>query len=208
MARKDQSILDDWLALSVVGGCSRRGRCCLACSSDTSPHPPLPTNPHLKSFAKLASGLAWIAFIFLLPAGHTFSNSVRKRRLLEPGRATLSQSALCRGSSWRNLLPRLNRDGYVVENYARGPDGGVDLRLWKNQNLYLVQCKRWRTKKVDVQSGPRDVRPYDCRRSLWRHFIITSGMFTQRSRNFASDKPVDLIDGRTFADMVFRGKAE
>jgi hypothetical protein len=44
-------------------------------------------------------------------------------------------------------------DGFRVSEPGRdGADGGVDLRLWKDEKTTIVQCKRWRTYKVGV--GP------------------------------------------------------
>jgi restriction system protein len=32
--------------------------------------------------------------------------------------------------------------------------------------------------------------------------IITSGIFTQEAKNFASGKPIDLVEGKQLADLV------
>lgn len=43
------------------------------------------------------------------------------------------------------------RQGYTVrENLVGGADGGVDLSLERNDQITLVQCKRWRDKPVGV----------------------------------------------------------
>ena len=39
----------------------------------------------------------------------------------------------------------------MVENHGVGSDGGIDLRLKKSGNVFLVQCKHWKTQKVDVR---------------------------------------------------------
>lgn len=47
------------------------------------------------------------------------------------------------------------RKGYtVIENRGRGADGGVDIRLQKDGQLHLVQCKQWQSQKVRVNESP------------------------------------------------------
>ena len=44
------------------------------------------------------------------------------------------------------------RQGYdIVENGLGGADGGIDLILRKDGKTFLVQCKQWRHKCVDVK---------------------------------------------------------
>ena len=95
--------------------------------------------------------------------------------------------------------------GYSVEeNGGGGPDGGIDLVLWKNSQKYIVQCKRWKTYRV----GPEIVREqYGIMTAIAADgaIIVTSGHFTDAARQFAKNLPIRLIDGpelrRTIAQV-------
>ena len=94
------------------------------------------------------------------------------------------------------------RKGYsVVENYGVGPDGGIDLVLKKAGNLILVQCKRWKTQKVDVRVV-REMYGVMTAERASGVIIITSGLFTQEARIFAEGKPIDLVEGHQLVDLI------
>jgi len=83
---------------------------------------------------------------------------------------------------------------FKVTDTNRGPDGGVDLRLSKNDRTATVQCKHWRKKKVGV-SVVREQFGIMTAENAERCFVVTSGEFTQEAKNWASDKAIDLVDG-------------
>jgi len=143
-----------------------------------------------------------IALILLIPAMISFFNSFRKKKLLDKQQDLDTIRAL----SWKQLeelvAEAYRRKNYsVVENYGIGPDGGVDLVLKKDGNLFLVQCKQWKNQRVDV----RVVREmYDVMTAKQANavIIITSGLFTQEAKNFAANKPIDLVEGNQLADLI------
>jgi restriction system protein len=62
-----------------------------------------------------------------------------------------------RSLSWQNFEKQLasayRQNGYQVEETGGGgPDGGIDLKLYKNGRYTVVQCKHWRTWKVNVSN--------------------------------------------------------
>ena len=93
------------------------------------------------------------------------------------------------------------REGYTVKPTKRGPDGGIDLRIKKDEQLYLVQCKQWKMRKVPV-AVVRELFGLITAEHATGGFIVTSGELTQEARNFAIDKPIHIIDGTTFHQFI------
>jgi restriction system protein len=157
----------------------------------------------LKSFAGAAPKLAFIlAFILIIPAPFSFFNTIRKRKLLDKQKDLDTIKSL----SWKEfeelVAEAYRRKGYsVVENYGTGPNGGVDLVLKKDGNIFIVQCKQWRSSKVDVKVV-REMYGVMTAEQANGVIIITSGMFTQEAKNFASGKPIDLVEGNQLLDLV------
>ncbi len=157
----------------------------------------------LKSIASVAPNIAWlVAIVFLLPAAVSAVDSLRKRRLLDRQSGIDSIRAL----SWKEfeelLAEAYRRDGYAVrENVSTGPDGGVDLRIEKDGNVYLVQCKQWRIDKVGV-SVVREMYGLMTAERASGVIVATSGMFTQEAKNFAAHKPIDLVEGNQLVHLI------
>lgn len=146
--------------------------------------------------AWLVLGLCWLAALA------SYIGAKGRRRLLE------AQSGLdsLRALSWRQfeLLvgEAFRRQGYSVqETGLGGADGGIDLVLRKEGKLTIVQCKRWKTQRVDVKvvremygllahHGASDVK------------IIAVGAYTADAQRFAAGKPIELIAGAALLDMV------
>ena len=144
------------------------------------------------------------AALFLLPAGASFFNRARKKRLLDQRRDIES----IRNLSWRAfeelVAEAFRRDGYqVTENAYAGPDGGVDIRLRRDGKSYLVQCKNWQKQKVGV-STVREMYGVLIDEAAHEIFIVCSGRFTEEARQFAEGKPISLVDGGALAAMIGR----
>lgn len=157
----------------------------------------------VKNLAQLAPRFAWMAAaIFLLPAAGSAIQSFRKRRMFD------RQSGIesIRSLSWKQFEELLGeafrRQGYSVqENTYAGPDGGIDLTIKRDGNVYLVQCKQWRAAKVNVKVV-REMLGLVTAHGAQGAIIVTSGMFTQEAKSFASGKSIDLVEGRQLVDMV------
>ena len=94
------------------------------------------------------------------------------------------------------------RQGYTVyENTGAGPDGGIDLTLKKNGELILVQCKQWRNIKVGVDKV-RELYGVQISQNANKSILMTSGFFTQEAKNFAANKPIDLVEGSQLLEFV------
>ncbi len=94
------------------------------------------------------------------------------------------------------------RQGYsVVENTSAGPDGGVDIRIHKAGETHLVQCKQWRSSKIGV-NVVRELYGVMTAESATSGIVVCSGMYTEEAKNFAADKPIDLVDGRQLERLI------
>lgn len=157
----------------------------------------------LRGFAQQGPTIApFLSVVLLVPAFVSYFNSLRKRKLLNQQTDLESIKSL----SWKEFEELVGeayrRKGYlVVENHGTGADGGIDLRLRKSGNLILVQCKRWKTNKVDVRVV-REMYGLMTAECASAAIIITSGLFTQEARLFAEDKPIDLVEGHQLVDLI------
>lgn len=154
------------------------------------------SSPAFAPFAWLMLGACWLAALV------SYMGARGRQRLLETRTGLDSLHAL----SWRQfeLLvgEAFRRQGYAVqETGLGGADGGIDLVLRKEGKLTIVQCKRWKTQRVDVKvvremygllahHGASDVK------------IIAIGAYTADAQRFAAGKPIELISGPALLDMV------
>ena len=144
----------------------------------------------------------FLAGLFVLGAGFSFFNVKRKQRLLERQTGLDSIRAL----GWREfeelVAEAYRRDGYhVIENEGAGPDGGVDVRLRKDGELHLVQCKNWRNRSVGVRTV-REMYGVLTAENASQVIIVCSGYFTGDARQFATGKPIRLVDGEALLTLV------
>ena len=161
------------------------------------------TNPLLQGLLNAAPGLAPLfGIVLLIPAPISAFNAWRKRRLLDEQ----EDIASIRSLSWKQF-EELVAEAYrrqefrVVENTAGGADGGVDIRLVKNGETHLVQCKQWRSNKVGVNIV-REMFGVMTAQKAASVIIVTSGHFTREAQDFAAGKPIQLVDGPQLADLI------
>lgn len=157
-------------------------------------------------FILIAPQMPWVtitfAISFLAIAVISALTSARKRRLLDRQRSIESIRSL----GWKQFEELLGeayrRQGYSVkENSSAGPDGGIDLTIRRDGNVYLVQCKQWRSSKVGVKVV-REMLGLVTAHRVQGTIIVTSGMFTQEANAFASGKPIDLVEGHQLVDLI------
>ena len=145
-----------------------------------------------------------VAMLFLLTALLSFSERRRKRRLLDRQRSLDS----IRDLHWRRfeelVAEAFRRDGFtVIENVGAGADGGVDIRLRRGGERYLVQCKNWRKQRIGVATV-REMFGVLVAESAREVFVVGSGTFTAEAVRFAKGKPISLVDGDALMEMVAR----
>jgi len=165
-------------------------------------------NIYLASLGKGLSGkplapLAWALLgLCWLAALASYIGAKRRRRLLE----TQTGLESIRSLSWRQfeLLvgEAFRRQGYAVqETGLGGADGGIDLMLRKNGAITLVQCKQWRTQRVDVKVV-REMFGLLAHHQASAVKIIAVGTYTAEAQRFATGKPIDLITGDALLELV------
>lgn len=87
------------------------------------------------------------------------------------------------------------RMGYRAEAVGGTSDGGIDVIATKDGVKHYIQCKKYITSEVGV-GAMRDFYG-----ALADHLIdgkgyfITTNRFTHEAEQFASDKPIELVDG-------------
>jgi restriction system protein len=107
--------------------------------------------------------------------------------------------ALLQQLSWKDfeflVSEHFKKQGYSTDLVnAQGADGGVDIRVYKEGHLYLVQCKHYKAWKVSVQTV-RELYGVMTAEGAVGGFIVTTGRFTKDAHSFATGKPIELIDG-------------
>ena len=149
-----------------------------------------------KILAWAALGVCWIAALA------SFIGRQKRKRLLE------TQTGLdsLRAMSWREFEmlvgEAFRRLGYRIEETGLGgADGGIDLLLRKDSKTTLVQCKQWRSQRVDVKVV-REMYGLLAHHGTDAVKIVAIGDFTPDARRFAQGKPIELIHGEALLVMI------
>lgn len=151
-----------------------------------------------------------VPFLFLAGAVASYLGR-RKRAGLIDDVATGKAGEALRSMSWRDfelLVGEAFRlQGYsVTETGGGGADGGIDLKLKKGNEVFLVQCKQWRAYKVSV-NVVRELFGVMSAEGATGGFVVTSGIFTADAKAFAEGRNIDLIDGQALSVMVELARA-
>lgn len=151
-------------------------------------------------FAWFALAVCWIAALA------SFVGSRRRSHLLEQQTGLESLRAM----SWREFEmlvgEAFRRRGYVIqETGLGGADGGIDLIMRKGGQTILVQCKQWKTQRVDVKIV-REMYGLLAHHGASEVKIVAVGDYTADAQCFAQGKPIDLIHGEALLAMVREGQ--
>lgn len=123
----------------------------------------------------------------------------KARNLIDnmPEHLASAEQAL-RQFSWRQFeqltSAYFSEHGFRVHVTDDGPDGGVDIKLYKDGKTYLVQCKHWRSSKVPV-NVVRELFGVMVAEGADGGFVVASGYFTHDAEVFARGKKINLVDG-------------
>src|SRR6185312_2908357 len=141
-------------------------------------------------------GICWVA---------AFASFIARR---QRGPLLETQTGLesLRAMNWRQFEmlvgEAFRRQGYRIEETGLGgADGGIDLRLSKNGKSTLVQCKQWRSQRVDVKIV-REMYGLLTHHGADAVKIVAIGDFTPDARQFAQGKPLELIHGEALLALV------
>lgn len=90
--------------------------------------------------------------------------------------------------------------GFRTETIAAGPDGGIDVKLFRadpHKPLALVQCKAWNVNAVGVKEV-RELLGVMTHERVARGVFVTSGVYTREARNVGEANPIQMLDGAAF----------
>ncbi len=127
----------------------------------------------------------------------------------------LGNAAAVKDLTWREfeeLVAQHFRElGYTAATNTPGPDGGIDIKLTKGRELFLVQCKQWRATKVGVDVV-RQLYGVMAATGAVGAFVVSSGRFTPDAQEFCTGRNITLIDGselvRQMTDVLGKGHRE
>ncbi|MEW6119562.1 MAG: restriction endonuclease [Pseudomonadota bacterium] len=157
-------------------------------------------------FKTLASvGQYLLPFVFTIGAAISAYGRFKRKALHMQVAASPDRGAL-NNMSWQEFEALVGevfrRTGYVVsETGGGGADGGVDLALKKDGETFLVQCKQWKAYKVGV-STVRELYGVMAAQGATGGFVITSGVFTDEARAFATGRNIELVDGEELHALI------
>lgn len=153
----------------------------------------------------LATWGQYLVPLLLLAGAVASAMGRRKRRGLVAEVAGDAAGAALRTMNWRDFELLVGEAfrmlGYTVTETGGGADGGIDLKLGKDGETFLVQCKQWKAYKVSV-SVVRELYGVMAAQGAAGGFVVTSGVFTAEARSFVEGHNIELIDGPALKKMV------
>jgi restriction system protein len=157
-------------------------------------------------FSPLASVVQYLLPpVFLAGAAMSAFGRYKRRALHEHVAGSPDRGAL-NDMSWQQFEALVGeafrRKGYAVtETGGGGADGGIDLALKKEGETFLVQCKQWKAYKVSVTTV-RELYGVMAAEGATGGFVVTSGVFTDEARAFASGRNIELMDGKALHALI------
>jgi restriction system protein len=157
-------------------------------------------------FKTLASvGQYLLPFAFLVGAAISAYGRYKRQALHAQVAASPDRGAL-NTMGWQQFEALVGeafrRRGYTVaETGDGGADGGIDLRLKKEGETCLVQCKQWKAYKVGVTTV-RELYGVMAAQGATGGFVVTSGVFTDEARAFAVGRNIELMDGKALHALI------
>lgn len=141
--------------------------------------------------------------IATLSAGYRGFQYRRNRKKFVADRLSVSVLKKLGAQELGKLLANFHRqNGCMVEELAdEEADRGINLVLWKEKQKTIVQHQHWKAEKVGVEKV-RELFGIQAHEGAAKAVLITQGTFTEQALRFAAGKPMELIDGATFAEMA------
>ncbi len=148
---------------------------------------------------------------YVLPSAFLFGAAMsaygrHKRQALHAQVAASPDRNALNDMSWQQFEALVGeafrRKGYAVtETGGGGADGGIDLALSREGETFLVQCKQWKAYKVGV-STVRELYGVMAAKGATGGFVVTSGVFTDDARAFATGCNIALMDGEALHALI------
>lgn len=136
-----------------------------------------------------------VALAFLAPATFSFLKSSKQKKLHELREDIEEIQEL----SWAELNDMVAKayakSGYMIlVNDSYTSDPSIDIVMRKSANLYLLQSRYWRNRKVSL----REVKKLFAlmhEKQASGIFLLTTGIFTKNARRYAIGRPINLVNG-------------
>jgi len=100
--------------------------------------------------------------------------------------------------------------GFSATTTSATADGGIDIIATSTQPLfsgkYIIQCKDW--SNTVGEPVVRDLYGVVHAESANKGILITTSRFTKAAQRFAEGKPLELIDGEQFNDLLKQYKIQ
>jgi len=129
----------------------------------------------------------------------------RKRSGLVRAVATDCSGEAMRAMDWRDFERLVGEAfrmrGFAVTETGGVADGGIDLKLRRGGESFLVQCKQWRAAAVSV-GVVRELYGVMSAEGATGGFVVTCGRFTRDAQSFAQGRNIELIDGSALTGMI------
>ena len=144
-----------------------------------------------------------VILFFGATAALSVFRSLRSARMVE----TQTSLHSLRELPWKRfeelVAEAYRRQGYKVEEtIGGGPDGGVDLRVAREGQVTVVQCKQWPSGwRVPVEKVRELYGVMHHERAAAAKFVATTE-FTNESVTFAKGKPIELVDSKKLLHLI------
>lgn len=140
--------------------------------------------------------VAWSLLLAFVVAALLSAFQQRARRRLLEQQTDLDSVRALPWDDFQHLVGEAYRRlGYHVrETGADDRYGGVDLVLRKHGETTLVECKRWRLRKVR-SATLRDLQGVMAAEKARYGLVVTTGEFTSEAKAFADERAIGLVDG-------------
>ena len=149
-----------------------------------------------------------VALALLAPVSFSFLKSSRRRKLHDLREEIKSIQDLSWPQFKELVAKAYNHAGYsILESDPFVSDPSVDFVMRKSANLFLLQSRYWRNRKL----GLREVKNLS---SLMHDkqasgvFLLTTGIFSNEARRYAVGRPINLIDGIKLVKLLDTVKNE
>jgi len=143
-----------------------------------------------------------VALVFLTPVTFSLLKFNRKKKLHDLREEIKSIQELS-SSQFKELIAETYRNaGYLIlGNDPFTSDPSYDLVMRKSANLYLLQSRYWRNRKI----GLREVKKLFFlmhEKQASGIFLLTTGIFTREARRYAIGRPINLVDGIELVELL------
>ena len=200
--RKDLNIFD-FMAQIPWWFCVATSAICYIALQYVIPH--LERQSAIASEAHVSLGPVFapvIAIALLSPVTFSFLKSSRRQKLHDLREEIKAIQKL----SWPQLNAHVaeayRRTGYLIlESSHYASDPCIDLVMRKSANLYLLQSRYWRNRKIGLREV-KNLFNLMHEKQASGVFILTTGIFTKESRRYAIGRPITLVDGVQLAELL------